>query len=310
MCCLAAVRRRLLSKIFDALSKAQGEVADLAMPLIDNAGHLESDTAERSTVDLPARKIPYTGVLKSEPKRLRSDEVRPEALKEILFHRDPSGTGADRFRLLRMRLRDIWKTGKLKSILITSPLPEEGKSTTALNLASALMEERGCKVLLVEADLHRGSLNEQLGLSRHSGLTECLQNGVNPLLAIRRIDPVGWYFLSRGKPCVGSPTELLQPQELSTILKNLAPYFDWIIVDSPPVLSLSDAVALAQHTDGSLLVVRAGRTPVKAVEDAVARLGRKHILGVVLNGVEQFEPYSKTEQYSQHAVSALGQLSE
>jgi capsular exopolysaccharide synthesis family protein len=299
-----------LSKIFDALNKARGEVVDLTMPLIDTAGHSDGGAVEPSPVDVSARKIPYVGALKSEPKRLRSDEVRPEGLKEILFHRDPSGTGADRFRLLRMRLRDIWRTGKLKSILITSPLPEEGKSTTALNLASALMEERGCKVLLVEADLHRGSLNEQLGLNPHSGLTECLQTGINPLLAVRRIDPVGWYFLSRGKPCAGSPTELLQPQELSTILKNLSPYFDWIIIDSPPVLSLSDAVALAQHTDGTLLVVKAGRTPVKAVEDAVARLGRKHVLGVVLNGVEQFDPYSKTEQYSQHAVSIPRQLAE
>ena len=81
-----------------------------------------------------------------------------------------------RFRLLRMRLRDCWAAGKLKSVLVTSPCPGEGKSTTALNLATALAEERTRTVLLVDGDLHRGSLNNQLVLDPHVGLAECLQN--------------------------------------------------------------------------------------------------------------------------------------
>ena len=82
----------------------------------------------------------------------------------------------------------------------------------------------------------------------------------------------------------GSPTELLQPQELSSLFQKLSSQFDWIVVDSPPILPLSDAVALRQHIDGTLLVAMAGSTPSKAVDEAIALLGRKHILGLILNG--------------------------
>ena len=88
---------------------------------------------------------------------------------------------------------------------------------------------------------------------------------------------------------MSSPTELLQPQELSTLFQKLSSQFDWIVVDSPPVLPLSDAVALRQHLDGSLLVARAGSTSAKAVEDAIALLGRRHIIGLILNGIEKFD---------------------
>ena len=88
----------------------------------------------------------------------------------VVFHTDPTSAAADKFRLLRMRLRECWAAGQLKSVLITSPLPGEGKSTTALNLATALAEERTRTVLLVDGDLHRGSLNHQLALEPHVGL--------------------------------------------------------------------------------------------------------------------------------------------
>ena len=111
---------------------------------------------------------------------------------------------------------------------------------------------------------------------------------LNPLSAIRRVEPFGWYFLSAGQFSVGSPTELLQPQELATFFQKLSSQFDWIVVDSPPVLPLSDAVALRQHLDGTLLVARAGSTPAKAVEDAIALLGRKHIIGLSLMALRSF----------------------
>jgi capsular exopolysaccharide synthesis family protein len=195
-----------------------------------------------------------------------------------------------------MRLRDCWAAGKLKSVLVTSPLPGDGKSTTALNLATALAEERTRTVLLIDGDLHRGSLNNQLNLDPYIGLAECLQDRTNPLSAIRRVEPFGWYFLTSGQIRAGSPTELLQPQELATLFQKLTSQFDWIVVDSPPVLPLSDSIALRQHLDGSLLVARAGVTPAKAVEDAIALLGRRHIIGLILNGIEKLE-HSYSDYY-------------
>jgi capsular exopolysaccharide synthesis family protein len=285
-----------LSKIFDALRKAQGEASSIALPLIDGAGAPTPGDQRRNTGG--PQTLSYPTILKAEPKQLHAEEIRAEHLSQVIFQTNPTSIAADRFRLLRMRLGECWKAGKLKSVLVTSPLPGDGKSTTALNLATALAEEKTRSVLLVDADLHLGSITQQLNLDEYAGFAECLHGQMNPLSAIRRVEPLGWHFLPSGRRDVGSPTELLQPQELAILFQKLSSHFDWIVVDSPPILPLSDAVALRQHVDGTLLIARAGFTPEKAVNDAIGLLGRKHILGLVLNGIEKInQPYSSYYQY-------------
>ena len=209
--------------------------------------------------------------------------IRPE--HRVVSYTDPHSLAADRFRYLRMRLREPWSAGKLKRLLITSPLPNDGKSTVILNLATALSERGQRKVLLLEADLHKSCLVEKLGLKPWAGLAECLHDGLDPLSAIRRVDPFGWHLLPGGEPH-RNPTELLQTPAIATVIQRVSPHFDWILIDSPPAVTLTDAISLQQHADASLLVVRAGRTPREAVEQATALLGAKNIVGIVLNGVE------------------------
>ena len=218
--------------------------------------------------------------------KIRVEEVRVQPASRIVYHGDPSSPGADRFRFLRMRLRELWKAAKLRSLLVTSPLPNDGKSTIALNLATALVERGKYKVLLVEGDLHHSCLTPRLGLKTQAGLAECLEGALDPVSAIRRLEPLGWYLLSAGEPH-RNPTELLQTEALSDVMQKLSPYFDWILIDSPPVLPLTDALLLKQQADASLLVARAGRTPSDAVEQAIALLGRKHVLSIILNGAER-----------------------
>ena len=286
-----------MSKIFDALRKAQGEVASLALPLIEGAGAAAPGTDQRKSAAAP-QSLYTPGLLKAEPKQLPVEEIHVENLARLIFYTNPTSTAADKFRLLRMRLDECWKNGRLKSVLVSSPLPGDGKSTTALNLATALAEKRTRSVLLVDADLHHGSITQQLTPGPCAGLAECLHGRMNPLSAVRRIEPLGWHFLPSGKRDARSPTELLQPQELSALFQKLSSQFDWIVVDSPPILPLSDAVALRQHIDGTLLVAMAGSTPSKAVTEAIALLGRKHILGFILNGVEKLnQPYSSYYEY-------------
>jgi succinoglycan biosynthesis transport protein ExoP len=213
------------------------------------------------------------------------DEVHIQPASRIVFHTAPHSPAADRFRYLRMRLRERWNVGKLKTLLITSPLAHDGKSTVTLNLATALSEGGTRKVLVMEADLHRSTLIQHLGLKVWPGLTDCLDAGLNPLSAIRRLEPLGWYLLPAGGPR-SNPTELLQSAALSGVTQTLSPHFDWILIDAPPVIPLTDALSLRPQADASLLVVRAGRTPKEAIEDAVALLGKQHIMGMVLNGVE------------------------
>ena len=103
--------------------------------------------------------------------------------------------------------------------------------------------------------------------------------------AIRRIEPLGWFLLPAGEPR-RNPTELLQTPAFGHIMEQISPCFDWILIDSPPVIPMTDSMSLQQHADASLLVVRADRTPREAVEQSIELLGKKSILGIVLNGVE------------------------
>lgn len=211
-------------------------------------------------------------------------QVRLE--QRLVFYTDPHSPAADRFRYLRMRLRESWSAGKLKRLLITSPLSQEGKSTVVLNLATALAERGQRAVLLIDADLHKSCIVERLGLNTWAGLGECLHGDRrDPLSAIRRVDPFGWYLLPAGEP-IKIPTERLQTQHFGTIMQRVSPHFDWILIDSPPAVLLTDAASLQQHVDASLLVVRAGSTPREAVEHATELLGAKNVFGIVLNAVD------------------------
>jgi polysaccharide biosynthesis transport protein len=221
----------------------------------------------------------------------------------IVVDDDPHGPCADRFRLLRLRLQERWNAETLKTLLITSPLPNEGKSTIALNLASALAERGKRTVLLIGADLYHPTLTEQLGLPGQCGLAECMEEGLKPFSVIRRLEPLGWYLLPGGK-ARGNPTELLQSAAFAEIKQRLSQHFEWILIDSPPVIPMADVLALKQRSDASLLVVRAGRTPTGSVERAITLLGRKHVLGIVLNGMEKFDGTHYSKYYSSRSADA------
>ncbi len=223
----------------------------------------------------------------------------------LVIQTEPRSAGADRFRLVQMRLRHLQASKKLRTLLITSPLPGDGKSTVSLNLAAALAEKGKRPVLLLEADVYRPSLLKKLGLSPWAGLTECLDNKSDPMLAIRRVDPMGFYILPAGSPTLGG--NFLQSTLTPQFFEGLATTFKWIIVDSPPTTPMAEILALKVLTDATLLVVRAGGTPREAIETATQTLGREHIIGIVLNDVEGLEKvYSKYYGYTQPAHGPKG----
>lgn len=221
----------------------------------------------------------------SDLKHVAVVQAQIDSAARIVMHSDPRSPGADRFRFLRMGLRELWKSGTLKSLLITSPLPGDGKSTVALNLATVLAEHGKRSVLLIEGDLYHPTLTSTMGVPEGPGLAACLEDHLDPLRAFTRIEPLCWYLLPAGAPR-HNPTELLQSEAITGLMQTFHSYFDWIIIDSPPVVPLSDASLLAQHADASLLVVRADVTPRETVEEALGLLGPKHVLGIVLNAAE------------------------
>ena len=213
-------------------------------------------------------------------------DLRPE--NRVVAYTDPRGPTADRLRFLRLRLNQVWDEEKLKRLLITSPQPHDGKSTIALNLAVILTEQRKRRVLLIEGDLHRASVSASLGLKGRPGVAECLESDTDPRSLVLCIEPLGCCFLAAGKAS-GNPSELLHKDALGIMIESLSPHFDWILIDSPPVAPLTDTLSWKERSDATLLIARAGQTPTLATEEALNLLGRKHVLAILLNGVEDLD---------------------
>jgi capsular exopolysaccharide synthesis family protein len=252
-----------MSRIFEALRKSERELE------------------KYPTTPQPLRKPP------DEDLGLQSVAIETVQIPRegrVIVHSDPQSLGADRFRLLRARLSEVTAKAKVKTLLVTSPVPEDGKSTVSLNLATALAEHGKRSVLLLEADFFRPSLSRVLGLPPGPGLAECLQGSSDPIAALRRIEPLGWYFLPAGTS-VSNPTELVHSPRFSPLVAMFETRFDWILLDSPPIAPVADILALRAQADGCVLVVRAGQTQREMVEEAVRQLGRQYVLAIVLNGV-------------------------
>lgn len=190
---------------------------------------------------------------------------------------------AESFRQLRTNLQFANVAGKATTVLMTSSLPGEGKSTTATNLAIALAQA-GQKVCLVDADLRRPMVNEYLGLERNAGLTTALVGSaaVDDLLQAWGDD--GLYVLTSGQ-IPPNPSELLGSDEMKNLVNRLESIFDAVIVDAPPLLPVTDAAVLAQHVGGVVVVVGSEKTKRQDLQKSLGALELvgAHLLGVVLN---------------------------
>lgn len=194
----------------------------------------------------------------------------------------PESLGAEKFRFLGVRLRQLQQTRPLKKLLITSVIPEEGKSTVSANLATILARKQQPKILLMDGDLRRPSLSKQFGLGKLPGLSEWLHGESRPITHIYRLEGPNLWFLPAGQP-PENPLELMQAGRLSKLMKQLAGWFDWIVVDSPPVLPLADTSVWARLVDGILLVTREGTTKRRQLQSGLQALERSKLLGAVVN---------------------------
>lgn len=214
----------------------------------------------------------------------------------LVFLTEPDSLAAEKFRFLGVRLRQLQQNRPLKKILVTSTIPEEGKSTVAANLAGVLARRKQ-SVLLIEGDLRRPTLAQQFGLGRLAGLGEWLQSGRQTITNVYRLDGPDFWFMPAGNP-PENPLELLQSGRLSGLMAQLANLFDWIIVDSPPVLPLADTTVWARVTDGALLVAREGKSERKQLQRGLEVLKKSDLLGVVLNGCIHPDHKSYYQRYA------------
>lgn len=209
----------------------------------------------------------------------------------LVMHTDPHSMAADRYRLMRMHLQTLAKTKQVKAVMVTSALPREGKTMTALNVAIALSECSPNSVVLAELDLRRPALARRLGLEKRRGLGESLQDGSDALAELRCVEPLGIYLLPAGEPA-SKPFELLNSDPLARTIGRLRSMFDWVVLDTPPAVPVPDILAIRGLADGCLWVLHAHTTPRDLVKEAMEQVGADRILGMVLNHAAETEHYA------------------
>lgn len=195
---------------------------------------------------------------------------------------DREDPAAEAVRLLGVRLRALRRTRPLKKVLITSTIPREGKSTISGNLACALGHGAEEKVLLVEGDVRLPALLSMFGVQKVPGLCDSLQEGDNLLKNIYHLEEARIWILPAGIVS-GNPLEFLQSQKLPQLMDRLSEIFDWIIIDSPPVLPLADTSIWMRLVDGILLVTRQGVTEKHQLQKGLEVLEPQKVLGALLN---------------------------
>jgi capsular exopolysaccharide synthesis family protein len=199
---------------------------------------------------------------------------------------------AEAFRLLGVRLRDLRRAQPMKKVLITSTVPREGKSTVAANLACTLARKTGERTLLLEGDVRRPSQLQIFNLGSLPGLCELLQGERSLAESIYFLENAGLWILPAGS-AANKPLDLLQSAKLPKRLEQLASLFDWIVIDSPPVLPLADTSVWTKMVDGILLVTRQGVTEKQQLERGLKALESEKLLGALLNS-------SQTSVYSSY----------
>jgi protein-tyrosine kinase len=257
-----------MSRIFEALRRSLESGADAgpANPAERRPGPLEPQTPE-------VRARGFEGV------EAVSCRVRPEG--RIVSGGSNHDLGAEKFRLLCYRLNQMRRRRALSRVTVTSCIPKEGKTVTAVNLAVSLARSFA-RVALVDADLRQPGISEVLGLGARPGMGEFLEGRIELERALCRVEPLGVHYLGAGKPS-GNPFELLQSARMRELIQRMTPAFDWIIFDSPPLVPFADAHSLGVLTDTVLLVVRPGYTPRDILRRTLAGLEGIDIAGIVWN---------------------------
>ncbi len=215
--------------------------------------------------------------------------VLPPGRELVTTHGAYSRVG-EAYRNLRTALLMSRAGGPPKVTLITSATSREGKTVTAVNIA-VMLAQLGGAVLLIDADLRRARCHRVLAVDNHLGLTEVLTGARQPPDVIRATEIDKLYFLGSGS-VPPNPTELLNSTRMAELMAELRDHYEYIIVDSAPVLPVSDSMVLAKLTDGVVIVANGSATPRQQVRTACARLeyARAKILGVVLNKIKFHSP--------------------
>jgi protein-tyrosine kinase len=253
----------------------------------ESPGRLEDYVQEQPGDPLaaPHHELPSTGI--AAPRTPASRPFVPlgeEVEGKLVVDAQTDSVSVEQYRRLAATLHQMQAQGTIKSLIVSSALPRDGKTLTSTNLALTLSESHKRRVLLIDADLRRPSIHTVFRIPNGVGLADSLRpeaGGPLPLIEVSShlsVIPAGRLD--------ANPMAGLTSDRMRALLKEATARFDWVILDSPPIALISDANLLADLVDGVILVIGAGSTSYPALKRAISEIGRERIIGVVLNRVE------------------------
>ena len=221
-------------------------------------------------------------------KKMGDSKVDPR----IVTYFDPKALITEQYKIFRTNVLSLNKGNSSKVIMLTSSIHSEGKTVTSLNLAMAIAQStQKPKVLLIDADLRRGRLAKYLGVNQKVGLSNVLSGKADFGEALFKIDIENLTFMASG-PVPENPAELLDSANMKQLLSEAKTQFDHVLIDTSPVISVTDASILSSQVDGVIMVIQAGRTQRGVVKRALELLQQTHakILGHILTNIEYHLP--------------------
>src|SRR5580693_975306 len=277
-----------MSRVHDALRRAE-----------QSAGEPRAD-ARVAAVAAPSQSI--EGLL--ELVKTVPYNPSPEALVIDALH--PHEAPTEEFRTLRTRLNHMQSLQPIHTAVVTSPSPAEGKSFAAVNLALAEAQLAGNFTVLCDFDFRRPIVHHLFQAERGPGITDYLQGKCQLHEAMRRIADTNLFIMPAGEAVI-NPLELLNLKEVKELLDRLPSLFNWIILDSPPLLFAADANLLSTLCHGTILVVRIGATTIDSVTRAMQSLCQNNVLGIIVNGARRGELYSRYTYYHSYYSQPEGE---
>jgi capsular exopolysaccharide synthesis family protein len=288
-----------MSQIFDALQKAEGGDAGTDSPTPPEATELLQRAERKAAARWEAKATPDRGVASAPEESVgvppRAAEAALDGFEKIqrlqvslapqsrlVCLTEGDSPASEAFRLLGVRLRQMRRDNPMKRVLITSTSPQEGKSMVAANLACTLALKAELKVLLVEGDLRRPSLTQMFAMEGKPGLCECLESDRPVAKSLYYLEGPNLWMLPAGSAS-SNALDLLQAGRLPALMDQLGAWFDWIIIDAPPVLPLADTSVWTRIAEGILLVTRPGVTRKQQLLKGVEALDVKKLLGALVN---------------------------
>lgn len=254
---------------------------------------LQRSAMEKQGTPLPqsAQPVPVPEVLHPTPvngpdwQQIPSLQPRSKPESRLVSMSDPGCLGAEKFRVLAARLRHLHEQNSLKTLLVTSSGPGDGKSFISGNLALTMALRAGNRALLVEGDLRRPMVMPMWGLPRSRGLSDYLQSETPISDYLYRVGDHRLWLLPAGSD-PDYPLDLLHSGRLKETMAQLRSWFDWVIIDAPPLLPLADASLWSRCSDGVLVVVRQGKTKKKELKTALHHLDGANVIGAVMNDAD------------------------